>query len=602
MKGRVFVVAIFLLFALAAQAQYDTIVFSLKGGFYDDVITLELQCNNPQNHIRYTTNGSNPTAQSQLYTEPLVLDKKMYSKSNIYTLRNCPEDQFRKLDSIDHCIVIRATVFDENEVFASETYTNSYFIRALGFDSHGLPVVSLCVDSVDLFDPDKGIFVEGNHYDPSKPHWSGNYYQSGLEWERWANFEFYELDNSSINQQCGVRTHGGNGRRFQQKTLKILARKKYGKPYFEFPFFPNISLCQFKRIVLRPFLSCNAGCEDYICNRMAQQLGLDFMADCPSVLFINGEYWGIYYVKEKPDEHYVESHYGVDSRSVNLQWRWFGEVENGSPDRFNTFFEWMKTADLRDETQYAYADAFIDIDNYLDYCLLEMFIANFDWPANNVRFWQSGDSKFRWLFYDGDAALENLDFDVFANATYVGEESYPSNKEATLFLRKLLESPKFQQKFARRFNELITTTFSVRNTMAIFDFIKEALDEETHRQFGRFDPPEDYYPSKYETWLLHLKMTSDFLETRPCHNFLSMPRPTVKEMQWYHYNDAVWLQVGSDSFGSEEINVFNLEGKMVYSQACVLAKGHNAVAVGIDLPAGLYLVRVGDCIRKVLWL
>ena len=133
MKGHVFVVAIFLLFALSARAQYDTIVFSLQGGFYDDVITLELQCNNPQNHIRYTTNGSNPTAQSKLYTEPLVLDKRMYSKSNIYTLRNCPEDQFRKLDSIDHCIVIRATVFDENEVFASETYTNSYFIITIKF-------------------------------------------------------------------------------------------------------------------------------------------------------------------------------------------------------------------------------------------------------------------------------------------------------------------------------------------------------------------------------------------------------------------------------------------------------------------------------------
>lgn len=590
--------------SLLAQAQievdYDTLVFSVTGGFYDEVPTLELRCGNPNNHIRYTINGGDPTAQSRLYTGPLTLDERMYSKSDIFKLRNCPEDQFRKVDAVDHCIVIRATVFDEKDEFASETYTNSYFIRALGFDSHGLPVVSLSVDSVDLFNHDYGIFVGGVNFDPENPRWSGNYYQRGKEWERWANFEFYEFDNTGVNQQCGVRTHGGNGRRFQQKTMKVYARKKYGQQRFEHKFFDNLSIDHFKTLVLRPFLSSNGGCEDYICNRIAQQLDLDFMADRPSVLFLNGEYWGIYYVKEKPDEHYVEDHYGIDSRDVNLQWGWWGNVKNGSPEKYKELQDWISKSDLAVPSQYAHIDSIIDIDNFIDYYLLELFVANFDWPVNNVRFWQAGDGKFRWMFFDGDSALENLEFDVLANATRDDVENY---KVSSYFFCKFIKSPQFQKKIADRFNQLIVTSFASKNTIPILDTIDNLLDAEAHRQFERFDPPESFYPSRYAVWKeAHMKMTRDFLRERPKQNFLSLPRPKITDMKWFHKDNAVFLQMESENFGSEKIRVFDLNGKRLYTQSCVLAPGSSAVRIGTVLPSGLYIVKISDCYAKVFWL
>ena len=592
-----------LLLNLVARAQYDTLMFSVPGGFYDEVFALELRCGDSQHQIHYTTNGCDPTFQSPLYTEPLVLDERMYSKSDIYAIRNCPEDQFMVPDAVDHCIVIRAAVFDGDGQYLSETYTNSYFIKALGCDLHGLPAVSLCVDSTDLFDYEKGIFVEGAHYNPEKPHWSGNYYERGKAWERWANFEFYEYDNSGVNQQCGLRTHGGNGRRFQQKTLKVFAREKYGKKHFKHRFFPNIPERKFKVLVLRPFLSSNAGCEDYICNRLAQQLGLDFMADRPSVMFINGEYWGIYYVKEKPDEHYVEDHYGIESDSVTLQWGWWGGVENGDPEYFKALQQWFGKADLSNPTQYAYAASCVDIDNFIDYYLLEMFVANFDWPANNVRFWRAGNSKFRWMFYDGDSSLENQSFDVFGNAIYDGDETYPSCRVATLFFRKFLESPQFQAKFAKRFNQLIVSTFSFENTWAFFDTIQAALEPEAHRQFDRFGPPEDFYPRNYDVWMNgHMKMTVDFLRERPSRNFLSMSQPEVITMGCMHLEGLVCLRVESKGFGSDVIKVHDLKGNKVHSQACVLAVGSNDLTLHADLPSGAYVVTLGHCVRKIVWL
>ena len=595
------VLACFTLLSLRFWAQPDTSMFSVPGGFYDEIFALELKCHDPQYHIRYTTNGSDPTAQSPRYTKPLVLDERMYSSSNIYQIRNCPEDQFFVPKHIDRCIVIRAALFDDDGQCWSEVYTNSYFIKALGCDLHGLPAVSLCVDSLDLFDYNKGIFVPGAYYHPEAPKWTGNYYQRGVAWERRANFEFYEYDNTGVNQQCGVRTHGGNGRRFHQKTLKVYARDRYGKKHFKHRFFTNIPEHVFNTLVLRPFHSSNAGCEDYICNRLAQQLNLDFMADRPAVMFINGEYWGIYYVKEKPDEHYVEDHYGIESDSVNLFWRWQGEVENGQPDRFLAFRQWLADADLSEPKQYAYACSQIDIDNFIDYILLELFVANFDWPANNVRFWQSGDSPFRWMFYDGDSSLENTEFDVFANATYEGADSYPTCDDCTLLFRKLLQSQKFQEQFARRFNQLIISVFSYKHTQSVLETIKNELKVEVQRQFQRFDPPEEFYPCNYGVWLEgHMKQTLDFLRERPRSRFLSMPRPEVKAMKRGRIGHLDCLQVESGNFGSDVLKIMDLKGKTVYLQTCVLAKGKNYVPLNVRLPQGVYRVTLGDSVRKLM--
>ena len=211
-------------------------------------------------------------------------------------------------------------MFDENEECISEVTTQSYFIRALGCDTHGLPVMSLCADSLDLFDQEYGIFVPGVHFDPSNPNWTGNYYMTGEAWERTINVEFYEQNNTGINQQAGLRTHGGNGRRFPQKCMKLYAREAYGKKRFEHRFFDNLPLNSFKHLVLKPFAASwnDTGVNDHISNQIAAQLNVESLASRPVVLYLNGEYWGIYYIHERPDERYLEDHFDVDITKVNL--------------------------------------------------------------------------------------------------------------------------------------------------------------------------------------------------------------------------------------------------------------------------------------------
>ena len=605
MKKRILFLLWGLLTAQALVSQNDTVLFSAKGGFYEDVFYLELFNYYPQNHIRYTTNGNRPTAQSPQYEEPLLLDASKHSKSNIYTIINCPESEFYLPDSVRQCIVIRAAVFDENDSCVSTVKTNSYFIRSLGCDTHDLPAVSLCADSLDLFDFERGIMVPGIYYDPLNPYFTGNYFQRGREWERLSNIEFYELDNTGINQQVGLRTHGKKARWQSQKGLKVYAREEYGKKRLKHQFFENIPNDSFKHLCLKPYVSAwsGSGCKDYITSRIAQSLNMETLSSRPSVLFINGEYWGIYYVAEKPDERFLEDHFGIDPEAVTIIDIW-NDLECGNSDNFYALRTWMEDANLSETEQYAYAKAHIDIDNFIDYYIFELFSANLDWPAYNTRMWQLGDGKWRWIFYDGDACLERQDFDVFANATYDGDEGYPSSSRATLFFRRLLANEAFQSQFAVRFNQLVASTLSYHETKPYFDYIKQTLYNEVPYQSERFGEPQS--ATVWEYWCM--AVIDQFLSERPSKileelkEFLLIEESMTCTMQCYPnpFTDKILVVVEADCLSSNEVCIYDLLGRKVFEMPYLLVEGQNDITINPQLEAGIYLLRVGNYTQKIV--
>lgn len=600
----------FILFALSVvvgvTAQNDTVIFSASGGFYEEVFQLELFNYYPQHHIRYTTNGNSPNANSPLYEGLVLLDEQLYSNSDIYTIVNCPEQDFFLPDSVSHCIVIRAAAFDENDSCVSQVITQSYFIHALGCDTHGLPAVSLCADSLDLFDYETGIFVPGAYLDPLNPNWSGNYYEEGREWERLINVEFYELDNTGINQRAGLRTHGGNGRRLQQKSMKIYAREEYGKKRFKHKFFETIPHNNFKHLALKPFSASwhNSGVNDHVANQIASRLDLETLASRPVVLFLNGEYWGIYYIHERPDERYLEDHFGVDIDNVNLISGWNPIVDHGSVENFSALFHWMETADLSDADNYAYVSTQMDLDNFIDYQIFELFSENTDWPANNMRCWQLGNGKWRWIFYDGDACLRWSTFYAFENSVDEGHAVWPSNWRATLFFRRLLENETFKERFENRFHELLDTAFSYEVTKPIFDNIKEAIIDEVPLQSERFG-----FPTSMEAWNTDMGRVNWFLMNRgsdilePLHEFL-MDLPELKQEPMLCYPNPstgeIHINFEADVVGATEIAIYDLMGRKVFAQPCMLTVGYNEMVLQPRLDVGVYVLKVGSYTQKII--
>lgn len=482
-----------LIFPVSMSAHEDLVSFSVSGGFYDRPFPVTLSC--PEGYvIHYTTNGNTPKPSDPQYDSPLMLDERLYSHSNIFTIPTCDEGSWYVPETIKRCIVIRAAAFDTIGNQMGEVVTNSYFIKSLGIDSHGLPVISLCSDSLSLFDYETGIFVPGITGE--------NYLQHGRDWERVCNFEFLETDNKGISQQAGLRIHGAGSRVGCQKGLKLYARKEYGGKHFNYKFFESNDLGAFRHLILKP-----AGIglhRDHICSQIAEPLNFEVPSSRPVIVFINGEYWGLYFLKERPDDQFIADHYGYDKHEINVIESWTGEAANGSNENFIEMMRWFMRADLTSDVQYQKACDLIDIDCFIDYYCFQLFVCNEDWPDNNMRCWQVANGKWRWIFFDGDYCLTS--FRNMLECTLYHQE----NKDiSTLLFSKLLTNEDFREKLYARYGELLIYEFDPKNTQEHKNSCLASIEKEIDDHFNRFG-----FQYAKDDYAFQLKFTDIFCSIR----------------------------------------------------------------------------------------
>lgn len=550
------------------------------------------------NHIRYTTNGNTPTASSKLYTGPLSLDEGLYSTSDIYTIVNCPSSFFYLPNHIQKAIVIRAAVFNENDNCISPIVTNSYFIRSLGCDFHGLPVISIAADSLSLFDYETGIFIPGIHYDPADSTHTGNYCQRGREWERLINMEFYEPDNSGVNQPCGLRTHGGASRWYQQKGLRFYAREDYGKKRFKHRFFESTPITSFKRLDLHPFRCSNwlqTGGQEYLSQTVAANLDFETLAVRQTVVFINGEYWGIYTLEESPDERYLEDHYNVDLEKLNIIKYWCLNQHGDSTDWWN-FFTWISNADLSLPNDSAYAYSRIDVTSFIDYLLFETYSANLDWPQNNVLLWQpETGTAFRWIFYDGDGCFTRPHFNAIENALHQGGNS--------VVFKHFLENTHFRNSFRERYLKLLETCFSYTYLKSILDQYQHLVEGEIAFQSERF-----HFPVNLDKWYDGLEWVDIFISSR--HNYfkneilqyISVDEPLITSFccSPNPSSGSFFIRFQSETNYVTPFEMFDLMGRKVFSKNLYLLEGENGIPINVNLPSGLYFIKLDNITTRVV--
>ena len=559
-----------LLLASPMVADGQAVQFSHNGGFYADTFSLSMQLMYAPDTlpltIHYTLDGNTPTECDAPYTRPLPLSADCLPQANIYRVPTVPDDRWFQPDSVEKIIVVRAAAFDAEGYRRTPVTTHSYLIDSLAGRRTALPVVSLCVDSLSLFDPDTGLFVPGWYFDRRYPYGTGNYFQRGRQWERRAAFAYYAPDGSATELDCGLRVHGNSQRVLVQKGLSLYARREYGDNSFDYPFFGNGGREIFRRLVLRPWATSwsGAGIEDWLCQHLADSLRFDHLATRPVVLFINGEYWGIYFLEEKADEHFIEEHHGVDSREVDLLAYWGDEVENGSSARWNEFYQWLQA----DGTDFDRLAAQVDTGAVMDYMLMQILILNDDWPVSNVRQWASGPSPWRWIFFDADGALSSfpdnaaiLDYMTFRAS---GSSSHTS-LQSTLLFRRLFANRSFLEASMKRLREIVDTRFSYRRSGALLQQVVNEVEAEVPYQIRRFDKP-----SSMVRWRMAVEVIDDFLRTEP----LAM----VNEYAQYF---------GLDVPKSDLCTVLDRYGKLV-------ATGH-LQDLRPHLPRGVYYVRrIGD--------
>ena len=581
---------------------FNTISVSTPSGFYDTSFSFYLAPYLFPDSIFYTLDGSVPTHKSIPYTKAIEVQDPSGNPNYLSSIRSSPSQTYFPIDPVEKVNVIRFATF-RNGVRSSRILSRTFFVGPNVRKRFPYPVLSLMGEPDDFFDHDRGLYVPGVHFEEENPIWTGNYFQTGKEWERPVYLDYFEKEGEHIlSQWAGARMHGDKTREKPQKSIRLYARKEYGDQYFRHQVFPQRTDSLFKRMVLRTPMAAwgEVAITDILAREIVRPLGLEAQEYQPAIVFLNGEYWGIHTLRERMDERYFQRRFRLDPGEVDV-------VLNNTHANMGDNTDWLalkafvETHDLTEDSVYAEIKRRIDIQNFIDYMIAEIYLANSDWPANNHRFWKAkkDKEKWRWLFYDLDAAFGNPLYNSLVPAI---EDKYEWSAKSTFMLRNLLRNPSFNARFLGRFEYLLETVFHPDSTLPILNRLESLYALEMQHQSARWGVPSS--TAVWKSAVNHRIRT--FLTDRPCamrdliveyfdqKNFAEPCQPTFYSEMHLFPNPSTGQFTLIDRSSANlvgSLTVFNPLGQVLH-QRSFDSPTHQQTFVFENLSDGMYIARV----------
>lgn len=392
-------------------------------GVYNDAasVALELVSESADAAIYYTLDSTRPNESSTLYTGLISLDKTT---------------------------VVRAVAVAPGAL-PSEVETFTFIIN----ENHSLPVVSLVGD-----DPEE----------------LQRMYAAGRKGTEVGGHIAYYTADGGFSAPCGVDMHGETSLALPKKNMGIHFRSRYGEDKVKYDVFGG-GVTEFKAFVLR---AGQDQTRSIIRSELLENLCLQFSDNVPTqrseycVLYINGEYNGIYALMEKVNEAHYAALMGVTKDSVSVV---KAPVKPGS-EFYESVIRFAMNNDLTTPTAYAEFCEVLDIDSLIDWMIIEGYSANTDIASGNIRFARSteGDGKWRLMLYDMDATLTESG-SIFANVLK------PESTQCAVFITQLVNNPDFREKFLTRAGEVLSTTLSNENVDAETVRLAGLIESEVER-------------------------------------------------------------------------------------------------------------------------
>lgn len=418
-------------------------VFSVPGRVSEEACTLELSlpAKTPEGTvIRYTLDGSEPTEESTLYEEPIDIDKTT---------------------------LVRAKLFCGGYL-SPRSLTHSYIFHGREVT---LPVLSIISDQSYFYDDLTGILVKGT-YNASQPNYKYN-------WRRPINLEYFEGTDvpAAISQLCETKVKGGATRDNPLRSMAFYANKRFGEKRFTCEFFPD----QTPGIsVFKSFEARSAGNDFYrtymrdevIQQSIGMNTDVDWQPSRPVIIYINGVYQGITNIRPRSDEDHIFAFYdGLEDVDVIENWKL---VEEGSIDNFNAFKKFYN----EDGHTFAEYEALMDVSEFCDYMLTNIFFDNKDFPGNNVVMWRptAEGGRWRWIVKDTDFGMglpiNPCDFPTITwitDPTYPSDFSWGNSEDGTALFRRLIAVPEFKEMFIERAAVYMGDFFSADAVISLLD-------------------------------------------------------------------------------------------------------------------------------------
>lgn len=439
-----------------------------KGGLYcTSAFDLTISCSTPGAEIRYTTDGSDPTTSSKLYTEPIRISSGTVIKATAY-----------------HDGLLKSPVGVKTYVFA---------------DEHTVPVISLSMSKSDYSRmyvatarPNGGV-IKGDEVS--------------------CYMEYYIDGRLAFSTGAGVRVSGASTSLYSQKGLGLYFRAGFGRSSVDFPLFKGCDVKSFRSLTLR-----NAGQDapyarmrDAYMSRVCQGLNIDVAYIQPVAVYINGEYRGLYDMKENMNEDYLVSHFGVDRDKVEIIAR-NGKVLSGGSTRWYDVRHLCQTLDFSRKENYEKLLKVIDEDCVIDYLIARSYF--YDGDMFNQKYWHTTDNSVKWrpVFFDSDYAMNGNSVGGNILPLYFKKAGFTTFHGSVINMDIFCafnQNKEWRDKFITRYIYVVKHQFKASRALPIFDQLVAELKPEMRRQISRW-----HMPSSYDKWTSEVSAFRSCVERR----------------------------------------------------------------------------------------
>lgn len=465
---------------LKTRAAAPTPEPSLPGGYYEEEFPLELNAP-PYGKIYYTTDGSTPSENSQVYNGSIPITDRSAEPNVYHSIRNVVMDWKNftpDQELVNKGTVVRA-VYISDWGSKSDILTQTYFV-GLQPPAHGY-TLNLIFEDEDVFGQD-GIYVTGKAYDD----W---YLNDGtgdaplpnymVKREVGAVAELLGETGDVMNQNVGIRIQGKSARERWDKRFTLVARKEFGgSPVFDTVLYDG---------VLTHSVMLKSQLPDAIVGDLASDRAVALQGSIPVSLYLNGEHWYDCYMLERYDEQYFRQHYQVDDR-VLVKNSMVKERDDFDAQQYDytTFMGWVQDTDFTDPAQWAAFQEQADVQSYIDYTAINCILCNLDygdyynyvlWRAPSLGGRQGEKAKWKWCVYDVDA-LTWVDEDKYGPREAVNTFGFDEGKgiRYTSIFASLKENAEFRQRFATSFMDILNNNFAPERVETVLNNYGYDLD------------------------------------------------------------------------------------------------------------------------------
>jgi len=445
---------------------------TVNTGFYTSLQIVSINESVSGADIYYTIDGTEPTTSSFLYSSSITVNSNL---------------------------ILRAKAFKSNFI-PSSIATKTYIFN----EESTIPVLFVTSNNTSIFQ----------------------------SFDTPVHTELIDKDGTSVfSINAGSQLHGDNGA--AQKSFKLFFRSMYGNNSVNKKLFESKDISHFKRLIFRAAgndgtatqSSGRAHMRDAINSTMAIKSGLKFKASAYKAVnvYLNGEYWGIFNMRERIDKYFIEDNYGYDAdlpkHIIEYAFGYSGNIHvtDGEWSDFSATHQYCEANDLSIQSNFDYVANRFDLDDFTDYWIFETYIGNFDWLSNNISFWRPdvSNGKYRWVLWDTDHGIgfpyssygdSNWNTLEWSTSTWSGR---PWEGARTRIIRNILKNDDYKYYFITRYADMINKYFKAEKYIELVDYLEETIENEIPKQI------EKWGGSTENSWKQSFNTIRDYLFVRP---------------------------------------------------------------------------------------